>query len=947
MGVVYRAHDTHLDRSVAIKILPPDRVSDADRKRRFVREAKAASALTHPNIITIHDISSIALGGSTDGAVVDFIVMEHIKGRSLDQWISSGQIPLDDVIDCAVQIASALSAAHSANIIHRDIKPANIMITESGQVKVLDFGLAKLLEPINSNPEASTLTGPQTQAGVVLGTLAYMSPEQVEGKRLDARTDVFSFGVLLYEMLTQRRPFQGESHASIINAILNSSPPSLRSFRSNVPPALQRILSRCLAKNPTERYSTATELLTDLRTFNAPPPTLNFSTFRQPRFAVPALLILLALGVIGAWFGVRSYRRNWARNVALLEISRFLDEGNFDAAFRVGKQAEGYIPSDPQLLELQRHYQKEAIVQSTPAGADVYVKGYANVDSDWIYVGKTPMENIPVPGSYLRWRVTKEGFTPREGAFHPFYPVQFVLHGPNDEPNGMVAVPGGNFKLGTLTPVSLDDFWLDKYEVTNKEFKAFVDAGGYQKREYWKYEFVKDGKTNSWEEAMSELRDATGRPGPATWQLGTYPEGQAEFPVGGVSWYEAAAYAAFAGKELPTNYHWYKAAELRQFSDILRLSNFSGNGPSQVGSLQGLSPYGSFDMAGTVREWTWNTLDTSLGSPRYILGGSWKQPAYMFTKGEALSPFDRSATNGFRCAKLSSTPSEIVRAPIATDKRDYDKEVPVNDETFAIYRSFFSYQRKDLNARIESVDDRAPYWRKETISFDAAYSGERLMAHLFIPRNAKPPFQTIVYFPSSLSFIAKSSNELELKMIDFLPRIGRAVLYPVYKGTYERHLDPPATLPPDRDLLIAWSRDFGRSIDYLETRTDIAHDKLGYYTYSGPFAPVMGAIDGRIKASFHIGAGLMQRNLPPEYDPFNFAPRMKAPTLIIAGRHDFIQPLQSSQMPLFRVLGAPEKDKRIAIFDSGHVVWLSPAVIKEIADWLDRYLGQVTTFSAN
>jgi pimeloyl-ACP methyl ester carboxylesterase len=221
-----------------------------------------------------------------------------------------------------------------------------------------------------------------------------------------------------------------------------------------------------------------------------------------------------------------------------------------------------------------------------------------------------------------------------------------------------------------------------------------------------------------------------------------------------------------------------------------------------------------------------------------------------------------------------------------------------------------------------------------------------VLAHLFIPRNAKPPFQTIVYFPSSLSLIAKSSNEVELKMMDFLPRIGRAVLYPVYKGTYERHLDPPATHPPDRDLLIAWSRDFGRSIDYLETRSDIAHDKLGYYSYSGPFAPVLAAVDGRIKASFHIGTGLMQLNFPPEYDPFNFAPRMKAPTLIIAGQHDFILPLQGSQMPLFRVLGAPEKDKRLAIFDSGHIVWLSPAVIKEIADWLDRYLGQVTT-SAN
>jgi pimeloyl-ACP methyl ester carboxylesterase len=157
---------------------------------------------------------------------------------------------------------------------------------------------------------------------------------------------------------------------------------------------------------------------------------------------------------------------------------------------------------------------------------------------------------------------------------------------------------------------------------------------------------------------------------------------------------------------------------------------------------------------------------------------------------------------------------------------------------------------------------------------------------------------------------------------------------------YERHLDtPPAPLRPERDLVIAWSRDFGRSIDYLESRPDIDHGKLGYYSYSAPFAPVMGAVENRIKAGFHIGTGLLPVNVPPEYDPFNFAPRVKAPTLIIGGRLDFILPLESCQMPLLRILGPAEKDKRLALFDRGHVVWLSPDVIKQIVEWLDRYLG--------
>jgi len=155
-------------------------------------------------------------------------------------------------------------------------------------------------------------------------------------------------------------------------------------------------------------------------------------------------LLLTVLGA-GTWFGVKNYRQGWARNVALPKISRLLEEENFDAAFRLGKQAERYIPGDRQLLELQRHYEKGAFVQSTRAGADVYVKGYPNVDADWIYIGKTPIENRPVPASYLRWKVTREGFAPVEGAFHPYFPVQFTLRPPDDGPSGMITVPGGDF----------------------------------------------------------------------------------------------------------------------------------------------------------------------------------------------------------------------------------------------------------------------------------------------------------------------------------------------------------------------------------------------------------------------------------------------------------------------------------------------------------------------
>ena len=226
MGVVYKAHDTHLDRFVPIKVLPPEKVADAERKRRFVQEAKSASALNHPNIITIHDIAS-------DNGL-DFIAMEYVPGKPLNQLIARKGLPLAEALKYAVQIADALAAAHAAGIIHRDLKPANVMVSgapeRSGFVKVLDFGLAKLTDKADSGDREFTQSvqqddTPASGEGSIVGTVSYMSPEQAEGKKVDARSDIFSFGSLLYEMVTTgRRAFQGESRLSTLSAVLREEP---------------------------------------------------------------------------------------------------------------------------------------------------------------------------------------------------------------------------------------------------------------------------------------------------------------------------------------------------------------------------------------------------------------------------------------------------------------------------------------------------------------------------------------------------------------------------------------------------------------------------------------------------------------------------------------------------------------------------------------------------
>jgi serine/threonine protein kinase len=253
MGVVYKAEDTKLGRTVALKVLPPERVADPNRKRRFIQEARAASALNHPNIITIYDID--------EAEGVHYIAMEHVEGKTLDRLIARHGLRVNEALKYAVQMAAALAKAHSAGIVHRDLKPTNVMVTDDGLVKVLDFGLAKLTEAAPaSDAETAVTREPATEEGTIVGTVGYMSPEQAEGKAVDARSDIFSFGSVLYEMLTGQRAFQGETKVSTIAAILREEPKPLSQVAEGLPREVERLVKRCLRKDREHRLQTMADL---------------------------------------------------------------------------------------------------------------------------------------------------------------------------------------------------------------------------------------------------------------------------------------------------------------------------------------------------------------------------------------------------------------------------------------------------------------------------------------------------------------------------------------------------------------------------------------------------------------------------------------------------------------------------------------------------------------
>jgi eukaryotic-like serine/threonine-protein kinase len=929
MGEVWRARDQRLARDVAIKLLLPHPSDAAARVHAFQHEARAAGALNHTNVLTVYDV------GDHDGA--PYLVTECLEGEPLRARLGGGALSADVALDIALQVARGLGAAHGRGIVHRDLKPENVFLAVDGRVKILDFGLATLLDPSVHASFSPRPFGEMTRS-LFAGTAGYMAPEQVRGETVDRRADIFALGVMLYEMIAGCRPFKADSTLATLDAVLTRQPPPLSNLNRQIPPALAHIVRRCLEKSPDDRFATIADLESALdaviQARNLPPPPGVLALLRRPIVMATVLLMILA-AVFGAWrWRAVTSRADWARTVAAPEIERLFNHGDYGEAFLLARQALDVLPDDPHLGQRWRDVSIPATVTTDPAGADVVVAAY-RTSTAWVSLGRTPLNGIRIPRGLIRMRISKAGFEPIEGSLSP--PGQrFRLDPVGAVPLGMVRVAGGRDpdRFGVIG--DLDDFWIDRFEVTNRQYKEFVDRGGYSRRDYWREPFVEGGRSVTWEQAVERFRDTTGRPGPATWKSGTYPDGQADFPVGGVSWYEAAAYAAFTGKSLPTMYHWYRAANLRRFADILTVSNFKEKGPAPVGSFRGLGPFGTYDMAGNVKEWCWNETDTR----RFLLGGAWNEPMYMFADYDARGPFERAPAYGFRLAKYIRPLPAAVAAPVRIDRlvRDVQKQKPVGDEIFAVYRRQYAYDRGPLNAVIESTED-AESWVKVTVAFDAAYGGERMHAYLFLPKNGSPPYQTVVFFPAADAFLVRSSRDLSLGGADFIIRSGRALLYPVYKGTYERPTSDDMGSSAARDLQIAWARDLGRAIDYLETRSDIDRARLAYYGVSvgADAGVILTALEPRLKTSVLQGTGI-EGEAPPEIDLLNYAPRVRIPTLMLNGRYDFGLPFETAQRPLFALLGAEHKEHKI--LETGHKL-PNEAVAREILPWLDRYLGPI------
>ncbi len=999
MGEVYLAKDLRLNRQVALKILPPNSMADPNANKRFLREAQAAAALEHTHICTIHEI------GEEQG--LSFIVMQYFEGETLSERIKHTPLKPHEALRFALQVADALSEAHSHGIIHRDIKPANIIITPSNSAQVLDFGLAKkmLVDPSESESSLKTFL---SQPGLIMGTVSYMSPEQVRGQDADARSDLWSVGVVLYEMLTGKTPFTGANSVEKLAAVLYHEPDL-----QEIPAEIVSILKKALQKSPEDRYQTAEEMIVELKRLKqelefeeqlkmhvsiAPgDPALSermsqllgehpggeiasgrkrrakSRTGRRAIFAGVLILLLLT----GGWYLWKFWRVMQAREDLRKAEGLAKEEKNFEA-YDLARQVEEVLPGDENLTRLLPTISGTLSVSSEPAGARVYLRRFSpdarGNFPDREYIGETPVSDTRIAlGQYIL-QVEKVGFAPFErsisgtiprigGSFIATAPLSIAakLLEKEEMPARMVFVPGKQYKLvnwsrPTETTVDLGDYFIDKYEVSNQDFKEFISAGGYLKKDHWKYPIKKENKTLAWEEAMREFKDKTGLSAPRSWSDQNFPAGQADYPVTDITWYEAAAYAQFRGKKLPTVFQWEKAARdgafdprynalpwgfIKQGETTDRHANFRGTGTSPVTELEfGMSPFGCYNMAGNVSEWCANE------SPEGFVtsGGAWNDLAYSFGDyGEYPGTYSSNRI-GFRCVlnppgTQGDQGGEMLPPAVTPDYK------PSSEADFKVWLTHYSYDKAPLNAKITDTIETND-WRRETIAFTGV-DGEQATAYLYLPKNSARPLQIIHYIPAGdvVRGIRPLPDSVEMFLTPLI-KSGRAVFTVVLKGYVGRPF-PPGYSPPDsstvefRKQMVNWITDLRRGVDYLETRDDLDKQHLTFLGISNGanFGLLLTAVETRYKYSVFVGAGLEPavKSWIAETNYINFASQSRQTKLIVNGRYDETFPYNSDFKPLFKLLREPKKP---VIYEGGHI----PTVeffSTTVNSWLDETIGNV------
>ena len=669
--------------------------------------------------------------------------------------------------------------------------------------------------------------------------------------------------------------------------------------------------------------------------------------------------------ITGTYVGWSLYNINFIKTP---QLEAAFENDNYAKTWLIARDINKSFPFIPKVKEALDQLSREANIDIKQKEVDVYWKPYGMNDFEWEFIGTDPdKQNLPV--GPIQLKLEKEGYkTAIVSNYNPslifknfpvdlgFYPSGYELIEENKIPDGMVYVPGGSFVPaisgeGTES-FSLSPYFIDKYEVTNKEYKKFVDSGGYMNPRYWEeMDFILDGNSIQFKEAMSLMIDSTGRNGPANWELSDYPPGEDNFPVTGISWYEAQAYAKFMGNILPPYFHWAKAAYPADewaapiAPEMLSKSNYKSNMVSEVGLYDSLGPYGTYDMTGNVREWVWNIF----GGRGMTLGGAVSEPEYTGFQANPMPRFDRSELTGFRTVRLLN-PADL--NPFGDEIQNAEPPPlefykPLDEEKLKLYTTQFAYGRANMQVETYYVDDSHEDWIKEKLSIDLGYNNEKMDVLIFRPKNFYGAIPSVIVYPG-LNYFMNPPNMDEINPgeygLDFIIKSGNALVWAAFKGSLNRIIDSSLAQPRTddqlrqfREMMVDWRVDSGRLIDYLEDRQEFANEKINYLgmSYGAVNLPIVLLTEKRFNSAIFLSGGF-NPYAPPHSDGIFYLDQIKLPVLMLNGEQDFLIPIES-QEALYQGLGTSAEDKKYVLFKAGH--WPLPRnqMINETLEWLDKY----------
>ena len=666
-----------------------------------------------------------------------------------------------------------------------------------------------------------------------------------------------------------------------------------------------------------------------------------------------ALFAIFYLSIINIGLKKSSERLN-SLDDSLEEIVERFDRGDNLFVFNQTKNLLETF-SENKLLKLYNEKASYPIdIKSASLQVPVFIK-YGS-DSVWNSIGHTPIEDLRVPwfrGKHdfqLKFKIQDRmivGMPDRSGEFNfgniAQYPIDHAII--PETKNNMMFLPGIDFG-----DISIETFSISKTEVSNQEFQIFINNGGYEDETYWDFPLVVGGVEYTYEQSIKKFVDKHGQHGPANWSYGQYEDNTENFPVTGISWFEARAYAKYKGYKLPNIFQWLCAAGLSGFvSDLpdISKSNLKSSHLWEVIDLRGENYFGLKNIAGNVREWTTNPQGNER-SKFSILGGSYHDNAYSFNNYHSISPFDRSIGNGFRIVHSANSKNLdlLDNYIINHSERDILSETDVSDEVFSIYKQQFDYDQYELDVKVDSISDHDNYVTYKFELTPPYISDEPLHGYVVYSKNFETTLKPIIHFPSAWAIGSNVDDWIinsAIKDYNYLLMEGYAVICPVYYSTYNRKKTLKTWWANDtedyKNTMIKIGKDYKRSIDFIESRKEFDIDQLSYigYSWGSIMSNMLLAIDDRVKSAFICAGGLQVQKSKREIDPALYTRRITIPVMHITGKNDGIFDYENSQVPMQKLLGTPLEDQEMIVLDGvGHII-PKDLMIENHLKWLKKY----------